>query len=329
MPTINTVTGPIDSSQLGYTLVHEHLLLRSEAVAVQFPHLYDDDENYRKAIEQVTAVKSRGVKTICDPTVMGVGRDIRFLERVSRETGVQVVAATGVYSYNEIPQIFQNRDIDFLADTLVRDIEVGVQNTSIKAGFLKCTADAQGITPDLEKVFRAVARAQKRTGVPIMTHSHPATENGLKQLDIFEDEGVDPRFIMIGHCGDTDDVDYITRVLDRGVFIGMDRYGQAPLPYELRNVTLLELITKGYSERMFLSQDYCCSFDWFPPEHEFYKNYPKWSMTFLLDEVIPELRSKGVTDEQISTMMYDNVQRWFGGTYELPSSSVSQSASIS
>ncbi|QLK09333.1 putative phosphotriesterase (plasmid) [Priestia megaterium] len=318
MVSVNTVTGKVDSKQLGCTLVHEHLLLRSDSVAIQFPHLYDDQSNFLKAVEQVKAVKSQGVHTICDPTVMGIGRDIRFMERVAHETEMKIIAATGIYSYNDIPQIFQNRDINYLADVFIRDIEVGIQNTSIKAGFLKCTADAVGITEDLDKVFRAIARAQKVTGVPIMTHSHPESGNGLKQMDIFEDEGVDPKFIMIGHCGDTDNIDYITQILKRGAFIGMDRYGQAPLPYEKRNTTLIELIKKGFANRMFLSQDYCCSFDWFPPEHEFFKTYPKWSMTFLLDEVVPQLLNTGVTEEQVRTMMYDNVRCWFEGTYELP-----------
>ncbi|MFP3123783.1 phosphotriesterase [Ectobacillus funiculus] len=319
MVSINTVTGKVDSTQLGCTLVHEHLLVRSDSVAVQFPHLYDDEDNFLKAVEQVKAVKAQGIQTICDPTVMGIGRDIRFMERVAHETEMQIIAATGIYSYSDIPPIFQNRDIDYLADVFVRDIEVGVQNTSIKAGFLKCTADEPGITSDLDKVFRAIARAQKKTGVPIMTHSHPASENGLKQLDIFKEEGVDPQYIMIGHCGDTDNIDYILKILNKGAFIGMDRYGQAPLAYEKRNSTLVELVKGGYSNRMFLSQDYCCSFDWFPPEHEFFKQYPNWSMTFLLNEVIPNLRNEGVSEADIHTMMYDNVRRWFEGSYELDS----------
>jgi phosphotriesterase-related protein len=317
MALINSVTGPIDSTQLGWTLVHEHLLFRNEAVAVQFPHLFDEAEIYRLALEQVNAAKAKGIKTICDPTVLGAGRDIRFLERLARETGMQIIPSTGIYSYNYIPPMFQTRGVDFLADVFVRDIEVGIQNTSIKAGFLKCTADAEGITPDLEKVFRAVARAQKRTGVPIMTHSHPATGNGLKQMDIFEEEGVDPKFIMIGHCGDTDDLEHIQQILDRGPFIGMDRYGQPPLDYEKRNSTVIELAKRGFANRMFLSQDYCCSLDWFPAEHEFFTRHPERSMTYLLDEVIPDLRDQGVTDEQLTTMMNDNIRRWFEGTYEI------------
>lgn len=308
---INTVTGEVKSNQLGCTLVHEHLLLRSEMVAYQFPHLYDEKNIYQKALESVIEAKSRGVNTICDPTVMGIGRDVRFNQRISMETGVQIVSATGIYSFNEIPTYFQNRSINDMANIFVRDIEVGIQNTNIKAGFLKCTADEKGITPDLEKVFRAIGRAQKRTGVPIMTHSHPETRNGLKQLDILEDEEVNPKAIMIGHTGDTDNLEYIHQLLDRGVYIGMDRYGHPPLEYNKRNKTVIELIKSGFSNRIFLSQDYCCTIDSFPESHSFWKENPSRSMTFLLDDVIPELLSKGIDKEEIRKVMHDNVQRWF------------------
>lgn len=313
---IQTLTGAIDSSELGITLIHEHLRVRSESVAVQFPHLYDDERDFQKAVEQVLAVKERGVKTICDPTVMELGRDIRFMERVAHKTEMQIIAATGIYSYHYIPPHFQNRDIDYMADLFVRDIEAGIQNTSIRAGFLKCATDAQGVTPDVEKVIRAAARAHKQTGVPIMTHSHPASGTGLKQLDLFEDEGVDPSRVLIGHCGDTDSLEYILKVLERGPFIGMDRYGLT-YPFgcsaERRNDTVVALAKRGYANKMFLSQDYCCTIDWFPPEAA-QAMFPKWSMSYVIDEILPELREAGVTSEQVQEMMVDNAQRWFEGS---------------
>ncbi|XJZ28652.1 phosphotriesterase [Bacillota bacterium Lsc_1132] len=313
MTFIHSVTGPVDSSKLGLTLIHEHMRVRSESVFVQFPHLHDEEKEFAKAVAQVNKVKELGVQTICDPTVMELGRDIRFIERVARETGVQIIAATGIYTYHYIPPHFQNRDIDYMADLFVRDIEVGIQNTSIKAGFLKCAADAQGITPDVEKVIRAAARAHKRTGVPIMTHSHPGTRNGLKQLDILLEEGVNPERILIGHTGDTDNLEYILKVLDSGVFIGMDRYGlTSECATENRNTTVIELAKQGYADRMFLSQDHCCTIDWFP-EGAAEQMFPKWTMSFVLEEVIPELKSNGVTEEQINMMMIENARRWFEG----------------
>lgn len=313
MAFIHSVTGQVDSSELGLTLIHEHMRVRSESVYVQFPHLYNEEKEFARAVEQVSKVKKLGVKTICDPTVMELGRDIRFIERVSRKTGVQIIAATGIYSYHYIPPHFQNRGIDYMADLFVRDMEVGIQNTSIKAGFLKCATDAQGITPDVEKVIRAVARAHKRTGAPIMTHSHPATGTGLKQLEILLGEGVDPKRVLIGHTGDTDNTEYILKVLDYGAFIGMDRYGLTKeCTTENRNTTVIELAKQGYADRMFLSQDHCCTIDWYS-EGAAEQMFPKWTMSFVLEEVLPELRKNGVTEEQISQMMIDNARRWFEG----------------
>lgn len=311
MTTINSISGEITTTDLGLTLIHEHLRVRSESVAFQFPHLFDEEQEYKEAVKHVNAAKERGVRTICDPTVMETGRDIRFMEKVAQATGVQIIAATGIYSYHYIAPHFQQRSIDYMADVFVRDIEVGVQNTSIKAGFLKCATDAQGVTPDVEKVIRATARAHHKTGVPIMTHSHPASGTGLLQLDILEEEGVNPENILIGHCGDTDSLHYILKVLDRGAFIGMDRYGSnRVMGAERRNATVIELIKRGYADRIFLSQDYCCTIDWFTKEY-MEKIYPKWSMTYILDEIIPELKKEGVTDDHIQTIMVENPKKWF------------------
>lgn len=313
MGSVNSVTGLVNSKELGLTLIHEHMRIRSESVWVQFPHLYDEEKEFLKAVEQVSEVKKRGVKTICDPTVMEIGRDIRFIERVSRETGVQIIAATGIYSLHHLPAHFKNRNIDYMADLFVRDIEFGIQNTTIKAGFLKCATDKYGITPDVEKVLRATARAHKRTGSPIMTHSHPASGSGLKQIEIFKEEGVDLNKVLIGHTGDTNDLTYIKDVLKTGVFIGMDRYGiTREVSTEDRNNTVIELAKEGFASQMFLSQDYCCSIDWYPEDVP-KKNFPKWSMSFVLDEILPELKRNGVTEEQVDLMCYDNARRWFEG----------------
>ncbi|MBM7599471.1 phosphotriesterase-related protein [Virgibacillus halotolerans] len=312
MALINTVTGKVDSSKLGTTLVHEHLKVRSEAISMQFPHLYGDDESdFKKVIKELKEIKDRGVQTICDPTVMELGRDIRFMERAAREVNMNVIAATGIYTVHYITPYLQNRSIDFLAELFVRDIEVGIQNTSIKAGFLKAATDELGFTPDVIKVLRAVARAHKKTNVPIMVHSHPDSQNGLKQLEIFKEEGVDPRGVLIAHCGDTDNLDYLIKILDQGAFIGMDRYASGlGVKTEQRNATVAELAKRGYSDQMFLSHDYNIVFDFFTDE--MFQNAPDWSLTYIFDKVLPDLQERGVTKEQIKTIMVDNVRRWVG-----------------
>ena len=315
MPSVETTAGPIDAEQLGRTLVHEHLSVRSESIVAQFPHLYDPEAEYRKAVEAAREVMQRGVRTIVDPAVMDLGRDAAFVSRVAQETGLQVVMATGIYGqhYRHLPHHFQTRDVDYLADAFVHDIEQGIQGTPVKAAFLKCAVDEPGISDDVDKVLRAAARAHKRTGRPIMAHSHPATRRGLEIMDVFDEEGVDPARVQIAHTGDTDDLEYIEELLSRGPFIGMDRYGlDLFLPNDRRNATVVELTRRGYAERMMLSQDYCVVFDWYPPEAEA-ELAPNWSMTFIFEQVIPQLLEAGVAQEQIDTMLEDAPRRWLAG----------------
>jgi phosphotriesterase-related protein len=329
MATVQTVTGPVDAEQLGTTLVHEHLIYRDEAVATWWPHVGSvaptdpgrtcgPGELHEVAVDCARAVVERGGNTICEPTGMFGGRDVVFSRRVSEQTGLQVVPCTGIYTYDYLPMFFVTRDADTMADLFVHDVEQGIQDTGIKAAFLKCAADEPGVTENIEKVHRAVARASVRTGAPIMAHSRPASQTAHRQIELFEEEGVDLSRVQIAHTGDTDDLDYIERVLDKGVYIGMDRYGlEIFLPIERRNPTVTALLERGYADRMFLSQDYCATIDWYPVEMEEQLReagaLKDWSMTLVFDQVIPALREAGMTDEQLQTMMVENPKRWLTG----------------
>jgi phosphotriesterase-related protein len=316
MSTVQTVQGPIADEELGVVLAHEHVRFRDEAVAAEWPDRYDEQAELDAALAAVEAAKSRGVQTIVDPTAMFGGRDVRFMERVADQTGVQIVACTGIYSYDYLPHYFENRDVDVMAEHFVADLQSGVQGTTIRAAFLKCAADAPGVTEHVEKVHRAVARASVQTGAPIMAHSMPAVATGPRQVEIFEQEGVDLARVQIAHCGDTDDVGYIEQLIDRGVYVGLDRYGlEMFLPIGKRNATAAELLRRGHAERLMISQDYCATIDWFPVEAEAVFESQgairNWSMTLVFDEVVPTLREQGVLDEQtFNTVFVENPRRW-------------------
>lgn len=316
MAEIQTVQGAVDAEQLGVVLIHEHVRFRDEAVANQWPGRYDDQLELDAALLAVRDAKDRGVQTIVDPTAMFGGRDVNFMRRVAEETGVRIVACTGIYSYDYLPHYFANRDIDVMADHFVEDIERGVQGTDIRAAFLKCAADAPGVTENVEKIHRAVARASVQTGAPIMAHSMPAVATGPRQVDIFEEEGVDLTKVQIAHCGDTDDVDHIQNLIDRGVYVGLDRYGlEMFLPMAARNATAAELLRRGHAKRLMISQDFCASIDWFPPEaaetFESSGGIRNWSMTLVFDEVVPALRELGVFDDAtFQTIFVENPVRW-------------------
>jgi phosphotriesterase-related protein len=316
MPTVQTVQGPVEADELGVVLIHEHLRFRDEAVAVQWPDRYDEDAELEAALAAVGEAKSRGVQTIVDPTAMFGGRDVRFLARVAEQTGVRVIACTGIYSYDYLPHYFENRDVDVMAEHFISDLRDGVQGSEIKAAFLKCAADAPGVTEQVEKIHRAVARASVQTGAPIMAHSMPAVATGPRQVEIFEQEGVDLSRVQIAHCGDTEDVGYIEGLIDKGVHVGLDRYGlEMFLPIDKRNATTVELLRRGHAERLLISQDYCATIDWFPPEaaqvFESQGAIRNWSMTLVFDEVVPALREQSVMDDDtFRTIFVENPRRW-------------------
>jgi phosphotriesterase-related protein len=316
MPTVETVQGAVDAEELGVTLIHEHVRFRDEAVAAEWPERYDEQAELDAALQEVNAAKGHGVRTIVDPTAMFGGRDVRFMKRVADQSGVQIVPCTGIYSYDFLPHYFANRDIDAMAEHFISDIEGGVQGTDIRAAFLKCAADAPGVTENVEKIHRAAARASVRTGAPIMAHSMPAVATGPRQIEIFEEEGVDLSRVQIAHCGDSEDLDHIEGLLAKGVYVGLDRYGlEMYMPIAKRNAVAAELIRRGHSERVMISQDACGTLDWFPeelrPVFEASGAIRNWTMTLVFEEVVPALREEGVLDEEtFNTIFVENPKRW-------------------
>jgi len=193
----------------------------------------------------------------------------------------------------------------------VRDIEKGIADTGIKAGVLKCATDAPGLTPGVEQVLRCCARAHRQTGVPITTHTHAATKRGLEQQRIFKEEGVDLSRVVIGHCGDSEDVSYLEEIMANGSLIGMDRFGiDVLLPTEKRVDTVAKLCKRGYADRMVLSHDAACYLDWIPGEVP-PPTMKQWNYLHISKDVLPMLRDKGVTDEQIHQMLVLNPRRYF------------------
>src|SRR4051794_4133153 len=225
MATIQTVSGPIEAGEMGLTLVHEHVRFRDEAAAVQWPDRYDADAELQLALEAVNAAAAHGVRTIIDPTAMFGGRDVRFMERVARETGVHIVPCTGIYTYDYLPHYFENRDADLIAEHFVADIQRGIQGTDIRAAFPKCAADEAGVTENVEKLHRACARASVQIGAPIRPPSRPATTPGPRRVELFPEEGAAPPRLQTPPPGDPAALAYTGALLPWGVYGGLARYG--------------------------------------------------------------------------------------------------------
>ncbi len=316
MPTVESVLGPIDSKDLGQTLMHEHVFVLDQEIETNYPGRWDEAERMADAVQKLQDVASRGVKTIVDLTVLGLGRNLPRVVEVAKQTNVQIIAATGLYTYNDVPMFFRFRGPgklvdgpELLTEFFIRDITQGIADTGVKAAILKCATDYAGVTEGVQRVLRSVAQAHLATGVPISTHTHAPTERGLEQQKIFLEEGVNLQRVVIGHSGDTTDLVYLRKMMDAGSYIGMDRFGlDLILPFEDRVTTVAALCEEGYAERMVLSHDASCF------THNFeltakQELLPRWRFTHLHDEVIPALLKRGTTQEQIDQMLIHNPRK--------------------
>jgi phosphotriesterase-related protein len=327
MPEVETIGGPIDVSKLGTTLMHEHIFVLTPELQTTYPGYegWDPEKYVPLAQQKLSELKQAGVDTIVDLTVVGTGRDVEQVARAVEGTGLQVVVATGIYTYKDLPKAFYFRgpgtelggDDEPMISLFVRDIEEGIQGTSIKAGILKCATDEPGITNDVERVLRAVAAAHRRTGVPISTHTHAATERGLDQQKILEEEGVDLTRVIIGHSGDSTDPDYLEKLVSKGSLIGMDRFGiDVQLPFEDRVNIVTEMCKRGHAKSMVLSHDASVFIDWLPQE-AIPVALPNWHYLHIHNDVLPALRERGVSDEDIDRMLVQNPREFFSrqGSY--------------
>lgn len=313
MATINGVLGPIETEDLGFTLMHEHVLVANTAMRQAFSRWVNVEETIRFATEEVKAAADRGVKTIVDLTPINLGRDIHVIRAVAEAAEMQMIAATGLY-YHEEPWM-NGWEVDRLVEFLIEDIEKGIQGTDIRAGIIKCATDHDGVTPANEKLLRVAARLHRATGVPISTHTDVSIGAGMAQQDIFEDEGVDLSRVVIGHCGDSEDLDYLESILKRGSVIGMDRFGiDMMLPTDKRVATVAALCERGWGGRMVLSHDACCHLDFMPKDQldeVMRPSNPNWNFRHVPDDVVPALRKAGVSEEDLRLLTVGNPRRVF------------------
>jgi phosphotriesterase-related protein len=322
MAQVETVRGPVDTGSLGVTLMHEHVFILNEEIRENYPAEYpggwDEDGQVDDAIVKLNALADLGCRSIVDPTVIGLGRDISRIKRVADGTELNVIVATGLYTYNEVPFYFSYRlphsdGTDPMTALFVRDITTGIADTGVKAAFLKCAVDEPGLKPGVERVLRAVCRAHTETGAPITVHTHPHSSAGREVVRVLREEGADLAKVVLGHSGDSTDLDYLTELADAGCLLGMDRFGLNLITsFEDRVGTVAALCERGYADRMVLSHDAACYIDWFPPG-TVERFAPAWHYRHVFDDVLPALRDRGVTDDQIDTMLVANPQRYFGG----------------
>ena len=310
MATVQTVLGPVDDSELGVTLSHEHILVSTGEDARHYPWRFDWEATRANTIRELKQAKAGGVDAMIDLTTPDLGRDVRFVRDVAAESGMHVIVATGIW--RDVPRSFWMRDPDEIADIFVREIEVGIEDTEIKAGAIKVANDIGGVTPEAELILRGAARALKRTGCPISTHHWAPEQVGRRQVEIFREEGAPMDRIAIGHSADTADVGYLEELLQQGVYLSMDRYpgGGERLDWEQRNATVKALIERGWAGRLMLGHDYA-------PMPVMKGRAPlvqeETRYLFVTNVALPGLRAGGVSEETLDMIMRDVPRRFLSG----------------
>jgi phosphotriesterase-related protein len=318
--TIATVRGQRAATDLGRTLMHEHVFAVSAALANDRPELaYPDGK--QAAIDAVVArlrqVKHAGIDTIVDVTVFGHDRDIPSLVEINDRADLNIVVATGFYTEDLPSKTFEIRQGlarqgggNFFVDVFLADIVDGIGTTGVRAGIIKCVTGPQGLTRGAKGLLRASAIAARETGVPITTHSDPQSRGGLEQLALFAAEKVDLTRVVIGHSGDTTDLDYLKAVMDTGATIASDRFGYAlegtPTTQE-RVAVIAALCSQGYADRIVVSHDAMLHTDWLGPEY--LAMYPDWTPTYIPTAVLPALRDAGVSEADIHQILVDTPAR--------------------
>ncbi|MFC7304542.1 phosphotriesterase [Streptomyces monticola] len=317
MAEVRTARGAVDSAGLGNVLVHEHVVIVGEEFRQNYSD-WDEDRVVDEAVGKLDELKALGIDTILDPTVLGLGRNIPRIQRIAARTELNIVVATGLYTYNDVPFQFQYAGPgqmfempEPMVELFVKDLTEGIADTGVRAAFLKCAIEEPGLTAGVERVMRAVGQASVATGTPITVHTHPHSQSGLVAQRVLAEEGVDLARVIIGHSGDTTDLDYLMRLADAGSFLGMDRFGLDPLlSFEDRVDTVVELVRRGYTDRLTLAHDASCTIDWFGPVD---RNViaPHWNYRHISEDVIPALLAKGLTEDDIDTMLRANPRRYF------------------
>jgi len=310
MSSVETVRGRVDASELGTTLPHEHILIiEPEALAnwgySYGPCYWDEEVRVADAIAKLTEVREAGIRTIVDPTAPGLGRYIPRIQRINEAVDLNIVVATGLYAFLALPNFLTYRDVDAIAELFVREIREGINDTGVKAAFLKCAVEAHGLVGDVPRILAAVAAASVETGAPVMVHTNAAARTGFAALETLTAAGVDPARILIAHMGDSNDMEYLRELAASGAWLGLDRFGIDHFnPTAERIRTLLKLLDEGYGNRVHLSHDAACFIDFFTGNPAFAGEKPDYLL--VTRTVLPELLAAGATQVDIDQMMVEN-----------------------
>ncbi len=320
---VNTVCGPIPLAGLGVTLMHEHLLIGYPGWEADTLHPGPSRRDMLSIChDKIQAMQDRGIRSMLDPCPNDLGRDVVFAAEVASLTGFNIICATGLYKEDEGGAAYWHfrrtlgTALESMAELFIRELTVGIGDTGIKAGIIKVATGVGEISEYEHLVLQAAAMAAVETGAPITTHTDQGTM-GQEQQKIFLDAGVAPHKLIIGHSCGSADLDYHLSILDKGSYLGFDRFGlDILMPDEQRIASLLALLARGRERQLVMSHDsvWCTRGEPFP--REILDNVDPevfFNPTHIHDHIIPRLLEAGASQQQIDTMLVENPRRFFSG----------------
>lgn len=307
--TVQTVTGSIAASELGVTLMHEHIVTDLRDPAARRADDYDRDEAVRVALPHLEALRKAGCRTLVEITPIHIGRDPLALRALAGKSGLNIVCATGIYGAAKqlfIPDYARDETAEQLAERYVREFRNGIDDTGVKPGIIKTGVNPATPLPEIErKLVRAAALAHKQTGLTVASHTGPGAP-ALEELEILASVGVAPRSFIWVHAQSEKDHEIHRRVAKEGAWVEFDGVGPKSVDWHVECVRVMA--EAGLLHRTLVSQDA----GWFRPGEPGGGNYRGYSL--LLEEFVPKLTAAGLSSEEIDQLLIQNPQAALTGS---------------
>ena len=298
---IQTVLGPIEASDLGVTMAHEHLSVDLGSVRGDTDSVFSDSPLVRSEMERL---RDAGVASVVEVSCIDMGRNVCALADIARATGLNIICSTGFYLEKYHPAWLADASVEAIADTFRAEFADGIDGTGIKPGVIgEVAGEKTQITPSEAKVMRAAACVAAEVGCAVTTHCQLGCM-ALEQAELLLSEGIDAGKIVLGHLDLANDLDYYRRVLALGVSIGFDTCGKtAYLADEDRARNLAALAAEGHAGQIVLSTDIS--------RRSYMHGKGGYGYTAAIDRVLPMARELGLSDENANKMLVENPARIF------------------
>jgi phosphotriesterase-related protein len=297
---VMTVKGPVKPGKIGVTLAHEHILVDFSGAANYDPTKWDQKEVVKALLPYLQDLRKIGIKTFFEYTPAFLGRDPLILQRLSEESGLNIVTNTGYYGAVDnkyLPQIVYESTADDLAKIWIKEYQEGINGTGIKPGFIKISVNPTELSPLHKKIVQAAAKTHLETGLTIASHTGPwvpATE----QLAILKQQGVHPSAFIWVHAQNEKDWDHYTEAAEMGAWVSLDGVQRDNADQYIKRLTLLK--EKGLLHKVLISQDA----GWYEPGKPW--SGPKRKYTDIHSVLIPGLRANGFTEKEVTQLLQQN-----------------------